>query len=166
MGTKPHYEIERKPHPAAAHAHRAGAGEIPALPEVEPPARLYTIREMAREFQVTVRALRFYEDRGMLRPRRDGCVRRYNDQDRLNLKMILKGKQLGFTLTEIHDILTGRGEEFGKYGKTELEMELTAGQIEAQICHLEQQRGQIEGAIATLRKAQQRLLSNAQAKAI
>lgn len=164
MGTKPHYETERKLHPAAAHAHGAGDREIPALPEIEPPARLYTIREMAREFQVTARALRFYEDRGMLRPRRDGCVRRYDDHDRLHLKMILKGKQLGFTLTEIHDILAGRRED-GKYGKTELEMELTAGQIEAQISYLEQQRGQIEEAIATLRKAQQRLLTTAQPKA-
>jgi MerR HTH family regulatory protein len=42
-----------------------------------------TIREMAREFHVTIRALRFYEDRGMLRPKRDGRVRRYDDRDRL-----------------------------------------------------------------------------------
>jgi hypothetical protein len=52
--------------------------------------------------------------------------------------MILKGEQLGFTLTEIHDILAGSGEE---YGKAELEVELTAGQIAAQISQFDQQRG-------------------------
>jgi len=122
---------------------------------MEQPARLYTIREIAREFQVTIRALRFYEDRGLLRPRREGSVRRYNDRDRLHLKMILKGKQLGFTLAEIYDIVAGRSEE---NGKAELELKLTAAEIAAQIRYLEQQRSQIEEAIATLREAQQRLL--------
>ncbi|HWX14685.1 MAG TPA: MerR family transcriptional regulator, partial [Methylocella sp.] len=103
----------------------------------------------------TIRALRFYEDRGLLRPRREGSVRWYDDRDRLRLKMILRGKLLGFTLAEINDVLAGRGEE---NGKAELELELTPGQIAAQISHLEQQRSQIEEAIATLREAQQRLL--------
>ncbi|MCI0600868.1 MAG: MerR family transcriptional regulator, partial [Beijerinckiaceae bacterium] len=111
------------------------------------------IRDMARDFQVTIRALRFYEDRGLLRPSREGSVRRYDDRDRLHLKMILKGKQLGFTLAEIHEILAGRGEE---YGKAELEFGLSPEQIAAQISHLERQRRQIEEAIAALREAQRR----------
>src|SRR5690349_19146802 len=68
-------------------------------------SRLFTIREMARDFQVSTRALRFYEDRGLLQPRRESTNRRYDARDRLHLKMILKGRQLGFTLSEIHDIL-------------------------------------------------------------
>jgi DNA-binding transcriptional MerR regulator len=87
----------------------------------------------------------------VLRPRREGSVRRYDDRDRLHLKMILKGKLLGFTLAEINDILAGRGEE---NGKAELELKLTPGQIAAQISHLEQQRSRIEEAIT----AQRRLL--------
>jgi len=63
---------------------------------------------MARDFGVSIRALRFYEDRGLLHPRREGTARRYSARDRLYLKMILKGKQLGFTLSEIHDILAAR----------------------------------------------------------
>jgi len=161
MGTKPHYETDAGLHQVGAQMHGASGREFPVPPETEKPARLYTVREMAREFQVTMRALRFYEDRGMLHPRRDGTIRRYDDRDRLHLKMILKGKRLGFTLAEIQDILAGRGEETEK---TELEMELTDGQIAAQIRHLEQQREQIEEAIATLQKAQQRLLTTAQSK--
>jgi DNA-binding transcriptional MerR regulator len=116
---------------------------------------LQTIREMARDFQVSIRTLRFYEDRGLLHPRRDGAHRRYDSRDRLHLKMILKGKTLGFTLTEIRDILAGRGENAGM---TELETGLLPEQLTAQIDYLERQRRQIDAAIATLRKALKRPL--------
>jgi DNA-binding transcriptional MerR regulator len=124
------------------------------LPEAEANSRLSTIREMARDFQVSIRALRFYEDRGLLHPRRENTNRRYDARDRLHLKMILKGKQLGFTLSEIHDILACRGEDSGK---TELEMGLLPEQILAQISYLERQRTQIDAAIKTLREAHRRL---------
>lgn len=75
-----------------------------------------TIRDMARDFGVSIRTLRFYEDRGLLHPRREDNVRYYSARDRLHLKMILKGKQLGFTLSEIRDILAARGEEAGAFG--------------------------------------------------
>ncbi|MGI8568207.1 MAG: MerR family DNA-binding protein [Methylocella sp.] len=67
--------------------------------------------------------------------------------------MILKGKQLGFTLSEIHDILACQGENSGK---TELEMGLLPEQISAQISYLERQRSQIEAAINSLREAHRR----------
>lgn len=69
-----------------------------------------TIAEMARDFEVTIRTLRFYEERGLLHPRRAGAARYYSARDRLHLRMILKGKELGFTLTEIRDILLSREE--------------------------------------------------------
>jgi len=62
-----------------------------------------TISEMARAYGVTSRTLRFYEDRKLLRPRRAGSARYYGDADHARLATILKGKQLGFTLTEIAD---------------------------------------------------------------
>jgi DNA-binding transcriptional MerR regulator len=122
-------------------------------PEAEAISRLSTIREMARDFQVSIRALRFYEDRGLLHPRRESTNRQYDARDRLHLKMILKGKQLGFTLSEIHDILACQGEDSGK---TELEMGLSPEQISAQISYLERQRSQIDSAIYTLREAHRR----------
>jgi DNA-binding transcriptional MerR regulator len=116
-------------------------------------ARLQTIRELARDFQVSIRTLRFYEDRGLLHPHREGAHRRYDSRDRLHLKMILKGKALGFTLSEIRDILAGQGQDAGMM---DLEMGLLPEQITAQIDYLECQRRQIDEAIATLRKAQRR----------
>src|SRR5206468_13079105 len=64
----------------------------------------YTITELAREFDITPRAIRFYEDQGLLAPQREGAngLRRvYSSRDRTRLKLTLRGKRLGFTLSEI-----------------------------------------------------------------
>ena len=110
-----------------------------------------TIGEMASEFNVSLRTLRFYEDRKLLRPRREGNSRLYSATDRLRMQMILKGKQLGFTLTEIHDLV-------GNYEPSDdFEGKLKPQQIVAQIDHLERQRTEIDGAIARLRATHERL---------
>jgi DNA-binding transcriptional MerR regulator len=67
--------------------------------------RTYTISQLAREFAVTPRALRFYEDKGLLTPRRDGMNRVYSHRDRGRLQMILRGKRVGLSLIEIKEIL-------------------------------------------------------------
>lgn len=67
--------------------------------------RTYTISELAREFEVTPRALRFYEDKDMLHPARDGMMRVYSNRDRARLKIILQCKRVGLPLAEIRDIL-------------------------------------------------------------
>jgi DNA-binding transcriptional MerR regulator len=154
MDTDPEHEAGSRLPYGAASGHAESEIETADLPEAN--SGLATIREMARDFQVSIRALRFYEDRGLLRPRRESTNRQYDARDRLHLKMILKGKQLGFTLSEIHDILACRGEDSGK---TELELGLLPEQISAQISHLERQRSQIDAAINTLREAHRRLPS-------
>ena len=68
--------------------------------------REYTIGDLAREFNVTTRAIRFYEDEGLLSPRREGQSRVYSARDRVHLKMILRGKRLGFSLRETREILS------------------------------------------------------------
>ena len=110
-----------------------------------------TIGEVAREFAVSLRTLRFYEDRGLLRPRRHGPSRFYTPADRALLRIILKGKQLGFTLTEIRALIDAAPDR-----GAEIEERLNAQQIEEQIGHLERQRGEIDTAIACLRAAQRR----------
>lgn len=135
---------------SAARRHEELEKDGGVFPETEGTSRLYTIREMARDFQVSIRTLRFYEDRSLLHPRREGANRRYDSRDRLHLKMILKGKSLGFTLSEIHDILAGRAEDSDKM---DLEMGLLPEQITTQINYLERQRSQIDEAISTLREA-------------
>ncbi len=113
--------------------------------------REMTIGEMASEFNVSLRTLRFYEDRKLLRPRREGNTRLYSATDRLRMQMIMKGKQLGFTLTEVHDLL-------GNYESTDdFEGKLKPQQIVTQIDHLERQRAEIDGAIARLRATHERL---------
>jgi DNA-binding transcriptional MerR regulator len=112
-----------------------------------------TIGEMAREFGVTLRTLRFYENRNMIHPRRVGNARYYSGPDRLRLEMILKGKQLGFTLAEIGELI---GAEDGA-AKTDFEGRLRPAQIVDQLDHLERQRREIEEAIASLKATRERL---------
>ena len=67
--------------------------------------QVYRIGELATEFQVTLRALRFYEDKGLITPRRQGSTRLYSEADRSRLKVILLAKQVGFSLAEITEIM-------------------------------------------------------------
>jgi len=65
----------------------------------------YTIGELAREFDLTTRAIRFYEDCGLLQPKRQGRHRVYSARDRTRLKLTLRGKRLGLTLSEAKEIV-------------------------------------------------------------
>ncbi|MBI5718945.1 MAG: MerR family DNA-binding transcriptional regulator [Burkholderiales bacterium] len=69
------------------------------------PSRTYTISELAAEFDVTARAIRFYEDVGLLTPARAGRNRVYSHRDRTRLKLTLRGKRLGLTLSEIKQLV-------------------------------------------------------------
>jgi DNA-binding transcriptional MerR regulator len=115
--------------------------------------RTYTIGDLAREFGVTLRTLRFYEDRGLLSPRREGLARIYDAQDRSRLAVILKGKRLGFTLTEIRAMLA----EEEQADQSAANLKLSLSQIEDQITHLEQQKLEIEEALVELRARREAL---------
>ena len=65
----------------------------------------YSISELAREFDLTTRAIRFYEDCGLLTPQRQGRTRVYTARDRTRLKLTLRGKRLGLTLTEVKELV-------------------------------------------------------------
>lgn len=69
------------------------------------PQRIYSIAELAREFGITARTIRFYEDEGLIKPRRQGLTRLYSAGDRTRLGWILRGKRLGFSLAEIKELL-------------------------------------------------------------
>src|ERR1041384_7237780 len=71
----------------------------------------FTIGELSREFGVTLRALRFYENKGLISPHRDGLNRLYSQGDRTRLALILKGKKLGFTLGEISQMIAAEENE-------------------------------------------------------
>lgn len=65
----------------------------------------YSISDLAQEFDITTRSIRFYEDQGLLSPQRRGQTRIYSRQDRVRLKLILRGKRLGFSLNECRELL-------------------------------------------------------------
>ncbi|MBB3176957.1 MerR family DNA-binding transcriptional regulator [Variovorax sp. Sphag1AA] len=69
------------------------------------PSQTFTIGELAKEFDLTTRAIRFYEDMGLLSPERAGLQRIYSARDRTRLTLTLRAKRLGLTLTEVKDIL-------------------------------------------------------------
>jgi len=77
----------------------------PAKPTVaERTAPTYSISDLAQEFALTTRAIRFYEDEGLLSPRRRGLSRIYGERERTRIKLILRGKRLGLSLSEIREL--------------------------------------------------------------
>jgi DNA-binding transcriptional MerR regulator len=112
----------------------------------------FLISDLSREFGVTLRALRFYEDRGLLSPKRIGTMRIYSSRDRERLAVILKGKQLGFTLAEIQEMLAP-----GDRGGPAIDLKLSLDKVDEQIAHLEAQRSEIDSAIPELRATRKRL---------
>lgn len=106
--------------------------------------RSYTISQLAREFEVTPRALRFYEDKGLLAPHRDGMNRVYSHRDRAKLQLILRGKRVGLSLVEIKEILD--------LYKVDQRAQATAAlkRFKARVVALETQREDVEAAIDTL----------------
>jgi len=106
----------------------------------------YTIAELAREFDITARAIRFYEDQGLLSPMREGVGGRnrvYTPRDRTRLKLTLRGKRLGLTLSEIKSIV----DMYESPKDTVAQINRFLGVLGQQRLTLEQQRADIEMAL-------------------
>jgi DNA-binding transcriptional MerR regulator len=130
-----------------AHAHagmdRAGdAAQAPTGPREE---GSLTIGELARRRR-TLRALRFCQSKGLLTPRRNGAARLFSHDDRERLALILQGKRLGFTLTELREMLAARVRGCNKT------LPIDRRKCVEQINMLERQRRDIDGALAELRQ--------------
>lgn len=108
--------------------------------------RFWSISDLTREFNVTPRTLRFYEDKGLLNPERDGQRRKYNSRDRARLFYVLRGKRIGLSLEEIRELLDLYDMEGGK--KTQLNAALRT--FEKQMEVLNSQKRDIEDAIKDL----------------
>ena len=106
----------------------------------------FSISELAREFAITPRAIRFYEDHGLLSPRRDGQRRIYSPRDRTRLKLTLRGKRLGLSLSEIRELIDMY--EPGRDARPQLERFLDV--LEAHRASLLQQRADIEAQLAEI----------------
>lgn len=88
-----------------------------------PKRSTYTITELSKEFDVTPRALRLYEESGLLGPKREGNKRIYIERDRVRLRLLLRGKRLGCTLSEIKDIFDMYESKSGEKGQLLLLLE-------------------------------------------
>lgn len=131
--------------------------------EASSPKREYTISDMAAFYGVSLRTLRFYEDKGLIAPRRQGTARFYSPNDRIRLELILKGKRLGFSLSEIHELIASRTRAVAQDESADLVVSLNSDQVAAQIAHLERQRDELNDAIEELREAHRRMLESVSA---
>jgi DNA-binding transcriptional MerR regulator len=113
----------------------------------------FSISELAREFDITPRAIRFYEDQGLLAPRRDGQRRIYTPRDRTRLKLTLRGKRLGLTLSEIRELIDMY--EPGRDQRPQLERFLAV--LEAHKASLLQQQADIEAQLSEIRAFERKI---------
>jgi DNA-binding transcriptional MerR regulator len=111
----------------------------------------YSIGELAEEFGITSRTLRLYEEEGLLDPRRDGTRRIYNERNRVRLRLILRGKRLGWSLSEIR-------ESFQLYDDSSLgeeaQLESMLGKLEGRRESLIAQREDIDSALRDLEQVE------------
>jgi DNA-binding transcriptional MerR regulator len=104
------------------------------------------IGELAKKYGVTLRTLRFYEDKGLLNPHRDGTTRLYTRRDVARLKLILLGRKVGFSLREVKQML----DLYDPAGSNTKQLKLTLEKSEKQLVRLEKQRTAIDEAIVEL----------------
>jgi DNA-binding transcriptional MerR regulator len=109
-------------------------------------ATTYSISDLAAEFVVTTRTIRHYEEQGLLNPTREGINRIFSNRDRIRLKLALRGKRLGFSLSDIRELF-----ELYDLSKDESkQVEEFLGKLEKRRAHLEQQREDVEVMLAEI----------------
>ena len=111
----------------------------------------YTITELTREFDVSTRTLRFYEDEGLIQPVRRGRTRLFRPSDRHLIRQILRGKRLGFSINEIREIIQMYKEPPGEVGQLKLMLK----RIEEKREDLRQKRRDLEETIGELDHAEE-----------
>lgn len=98
-------------------------------------SQTYSISDLARELDITTRAIRFYEEQGMLAPERRGLERIYSARDKVTLKLILRGKRIGFSLAECRELI----ELYDPTGGNHKQLQTMLGKISERRIQLEQQ---------------------------
>jgi DNA-binding transcriptional MerR regulator len=109
--------------------------------------RLYAIGELADEFNVTTRTIRFYESKGLISPARRGVARAYSRRDRARLKLILRGKNLGFSLEEIAEYLKLYDADPAQIAQTQMLL----SRVEQAIDELQAKRADLDRTIKDLK---------------
>jgi DNA-binding transcriptional MerR regulator len=114
----------------------------------------YSISDLARELDITTRAIRFYEEQGMLAPERRGLERIYSARDKVSLKLILRGKRIGFSLAECRELI----ELYDPRGDNQKQLNTMLGKIAERRQQLEQQLLDIQQMQLELDTAEERCL--------
>jgi DNA-binding transcriptional MerR regulator len=131
---------------ASPHLRLGPAPQECAMPKVTQPQDVLTIREMCEAFDVTPRTLRFYEQKELLFPIRDGQKRLFTRRDRGRLKLILRGKRFGFALEDIRQLL----DLYDRGDQQEEQLKRTYALARDRLAQMEQQRDELNEAIAEL----------------
>lgn len=113
-------------------------------------AASYSISDLAREFDVTTRTIRFYEEKGLLSPQREGTRRIYTPADRTKLRLILRGKRLGLTLDESAEIIL----MYGSPGNNRRQLEKLITKIRDRKAELERQQQELKLLLNDLAEAE------------
>ncbi|MEZ5810218.1 MAG: MerR family DNA-binding transcriptional regulator [Rhizobiaceae bacterium] len=106
----------------------------------------YRIGQMAKHFDISLRTLRFYEDKGLINPKRVGTTRLYSRSDKTRLKLVLLGRRIGFSLRDVKQLM----DLYDREGSNVRQMKVTLEKSERQLNKLRKQRSAIDGAIGEL----------------
>jgi DNA-binding transcriptional MerR regulator len=117
--------------------------------------KYYSITELTREFGISTRTLRFYEDEGLIHPERRGRTRLFRPADRHLIKEILRGRRIGFTIAEIREIIQVYKDPPGEMGQLQLLMK----RVEEKREELRQKRKDIEDTLAELDNVEEACLT-------
>ena len=117
--------------------------------------KFYTITELTREFGVSTRTLRFYEDEGLIHPERRGRTRLFRIADRRLIQEILRGRRIGFTIAEIREIIQIYKEPPGEMGQLKLMMK----RVDEKRDELRQKRKDIDDTISELGNVEEACLT-------
>lgn len=114
--------------------------------------KVFSISDLAKEFDITPRAIRFYEDQGLLMPARKGRRRVYRERDRVRLKLVLRGKRLGFALSEVKEMFDLYDTSPGESGQ----LQFLVDKIRRRREMLEQQRKDIDAVLHEMESVERR----------
>ena len=114
--------------------------------------KTFNIRDLASEFGVTTRTIRFYEEKGLLNPDREGQRRRYSAADRTKLRLILRGKRLGFSLDESAEIIL----MYGSPGNNKKQLEALADKIGEKRKQLQERRRELNAMLKEMDQAEKK----------
>lgn len=124
----------------------SGTKDAAASAELHDGPDVMRIGDMAKAHGVTLRALRFYEDKGLLSPTRDGATRLYSHRDRVRLKLILLGRKVGFSLRDVKQMI----DLYNPVGTNVRQLRVALEKGEKQLKRLNVQKGAIDDAIDQL----------------